>query len=154
VFGSGIDSVANSGVPILSGALQGYLKIPTGVAIPLVLPAVAGVWGVPAYDSATTVVGRPRFTATVTSSAKDTSLFVYLYDVNALGIGSLITYKPVTIRGTSTATVDVPLEAISWDVPAGHHLAVVVDTEDLRFTSDSSLGTVKISQGSLTVPRR
>ncbi|MEV4310813.1 CocE/NonD family hydrolase [Actinocrispum sp. NPDC049592] len=153
-FGSGVDSIANSGVPILSGALQGYLKIPVGVVIPAVLPTVAGVWNGPAYSQPTTVVGKPRFTATVTSTADDTSLFVYLYDVNAVGVGSLITHKPFTIRGDKSATVDFPLESISWDVPAGHHLAVVVDTEDVRYTSESRIGMVRISDGTMTVPRR
>ncbi|TCO58253.1 CocE/NonD family hydrolase [Actinocrispum wychmicini] len=152
-FGSGVGTVADSGIPLLSGALQGYLKIPTGVVIPAVLPALAGIWNGPTYRTATTVVGKPRVTATVTSTASNTSLFAYLYDVDALGIGSLITYKPYTIRGARTATVDFPLEAISWDVPAGHHLTLVVDTMDLRFTSASTAGLVKVS-GTLTVPRR
>jgi hypothetical protein len=45
------------------------------------------------------------------------------------------------------------LAAESGDVPAGHHLALVVDSMDLRYTSESRLGTVKV-HGSLTVPRR
>jgi predicted acyl esterase len=153
-FGSGVGTIADSGIPLLSGALQGYLKIPTGVVIPAVLPGLAGIWNGPTYSKATTVVGKPHLTATVTSSAENTSLFAYLYDVNALGVGSLITYKPYTVRGAKTATLDFPLESISWDVPAGHHLTLVVDTMDLRYTSESTAGLVKISQGALTVPRR
>lgn len=152
-FGSGVGTIADSGVPLLSGALQGYLKIPTGVVIPAVLPTLAGIWNGPTYSTATTVVGKPRLTATVTSTAENTSLFAYLYDVDAVGVGSLITYKPYTIRGARSATLDFPLESISWDVPVGHHLALVVDTMDLRFTSASTAGVVRIS-GTLTVPRR
>ncbi|MFD1050195.1 CocE/NonD family hydrolase C-terminal non-catalytic domain-containing protein, partial [Kibdelosporangium lantanae] len=152
-FGTGVATFADSGIPLLSGALQGFLKIPTGVVIPAVFPAAAGIWNGPTYTKATTVVGKPRLTATVTSTAENTTLFAYLYDVNAVGIGSLITYKPYTLRDTRTATLDFPLESISWDVPAGHHLALVVDTEDLRYTSESGIGLVKIS-GTLTVPRR
>jgi predicted acyl esterase len=152
-FGTGVATFADSGIPLLSGAFQGFLKIPTGVVIPAVFPAAAGIWNGPTYSKATTVVGKPRLTATVTSTASNTTLFAYLYDVNALGIGSLITYKPYTLRDARTATLDFPLETISWDVPAGHHLTLVVDTEDLRYTSESTLGLVKIS-GTLTIPRR
>jgi predicted acyl esterase len=150
-FVTGLDSIANAGVPLLSGALQGYFKLPTGVFIPAVIPA--GVWNGPVYSKPTTVVGKPRLTATVTSTRSDTTLMAYLYDVNAAGVGSLITHKPYTIRGTKTATVDFALESISWDVPAGHHLTLVVDSMDLRYTSESGPGTVRV-QGSLTVPRR
>jgi predicted acyl esterase len=150
-FVTGLDSIANAGVPLLSGALQGYFKLPTGVFIPAVVPA--GIWDGPVYRSPATVVGKPRLSATVTSSRSDTTLMAYLYDVNAAGVGALITHKPYTIRGTKSAKVDFDLESISWDVPAGHHLTLVVDSMDLRYTSESGPGTVKV-QGSLSVPRR
>ncbi|ALG06145.1 CocE/NonD family hydrolase [Kibdelosporangium phytohabitans] len=150
-FVSGVDSAANSGIPILSGALQGYFKIPVGVFIPAVLNA--GVWHGPVYSQATTVVGKPKLTTTVKSGNTGTTLVAYLYDVDPAGFGALITHKPYTIRGTKSATIDFALESISWDVPAGHHLALVVDSADLRYTSESKAGLVKID-GTLTVPRR
>ncbi|SMD13769.1 CocE/NonD family hydrolase [Kibdelosporangium aridum] len=150
-FVTGIDSIANSGIPLLSGALQGYLKIPTGVFVPGAVPA--GVWNGPAYPNGATVVGKPRLSATVTSTNEDTTLMAYLYDVNPVGFGSLITHTPYTIRGTKTATIDFPLESISWDVRAGHHLALVVDSADLRYAGESKPGTVKIV-GTLSIPRR
>jgi predicted acyl esterase len=153
-FGTGLDTTANAGVPLLSGALQGYFKIPTGVLTPTVLPTLAGIWNGPVYGKATTVVGKPRLTANVTSTNKDTSFFAYLYDVDAFGVGSLITHKPFTLRDAKSATIDFALESISWDVPAGHHLTLIVDSEDLRYASASSAGVVTLSDGTLTVPRR
>jgi predicted acyl esterase len=153
-FATGVDTVANSGVPLLSGALQGFFKIPVGVWLPAVMPA--GVWRGPAYGKTTTVAGNPRLTATVTPSKADTTLFAYLYDVNAVGVGALVTHKPYTLRGVQpgkATTVDFTLESIQWDVPAGHRLVLVVDTQDLRYTSESSLGTVRMA-GTLSVPRR
>jgi X-Pro dipeptidyl-peptidase-like protein len=38
-------------------------------------------------------------------------------------------------------TVDLNLEATSWEVPAGHHLVLVVDTVDPRYLGRSSLGS-------------
>jgi predicted acyl esterase len=141
---AGVDTVADSGLPFLSGALQGYLDIPTGVAIPLVARGLAGVWSGAAYPAATTVGGAPRLHTTITPSAADTSLFAYLYDVNPLGGGSLITHTPYSLLNATpgrAVDVDIDLQPISWTVPAGDHLALVVDTVDPRYASVSSPGS-------------
>ncbi|NEA33445.1 CocE/NonD family hydrolase [Streptomyces sp. SID13031] len=143
-IGPGIPTVADSGVVLISGALQGLLSIPVGVATPLVDRTFAGVWSGPAYSSKTVVNGAPRLHVTVTPSARDTSLFAYLYDVDAFGFGSLVSHKPYTLRGATPGqpkTLDLRLEATSWEVPAGHHLVLVVDTVDPRYLGRSSLGS-------------
>jgi len=143
-IGAGVPTVADSGVAILSGALQGLLSIPTGVATPLVDRSFAGVWSGPTYSSGAVVNGAPRLHITVTPSGADTSLFAYLYDVDPLGFGSLIAHKPFTLRGATPGKardLDLRLEATSWEVPAGHHLVLVVDTVDPRYLGRSSLGT-------------
>jgi predicted acyl esterase len=143
-IGAGVPTVADSGVAILSGALQGLLSIPTGVAMPFVDRSFAGVWSGPTYSSAAVVNGAPRLHVTVTPSGADTSLFAYLYDVDPLGLGSLIAHKPFTLRGATPGqarALDLRLEATSWEVPAGHHLVLVVDTVDPRYLGRSSLGT-------------
>jgi predicted acyl esterase len=141
---AGVDTIADSGLPFLSGTLQGYLDIPTGVAIPLVARGPAGVWSGPAYPSGTTVSGASRLHTTITPSSADTSLFAYLYDVNPLGAGSLITHTPYTLLNATPGRpvdVDIDLQPISWTVPAGDHLALVVDTVDPRYASVSSPGS-------------
>ncbi|MEV6412217.1 alpha/beta fold hydrolase [Kribbella sp. NPDC051718] len=160
-IGAGVPTVADSGVVLVSGALQGLLSIPVGVATPLVDRTFAGVWAGPKYSVKTVVNGAPRLQVTVTPSKADTSLFAYLYDVDALGVGSLISHKPYTLRGATAGqprTVDLRLEATSWEVSAGHHLVLVVDTVDPRYLGRSSLGsTVTFSSpadnpSSLTIP--
>jgi predicted acyl esterase len=141
-IGAGVPTVADSGVAFASGALQGLLTIPTGVATPLVDRSFAGVWSGPAYDRATVVNGAPKLHITVQSAAPTTSLFAYLYDVDALGIGSLMSHKPYTLRGAAPGkAVDVQLEATSWEVPSGHHLVLVVDTVDPRYLGRSVIGS-------------
>ena len=143
-IGAGVPTAADSGIAILSGALQGLLSIPTGVATPLVDRSFAGVWSGPTSSSKAVVNGSPRLHVTVTPSGADTSLFAYLYDVDALGLGSLISHKPFTLRGATPGkalALDLRLEATSWEVPAGHHLVLVVDTVDPRYLGRSSLGT-------------
>lgn len=154
---AGIDTIANSGTILISGALQGYLNIPTGVSIPLVNRLAAGVWSGKAVSTRTTVNGAPKLHATVTPSAANSTLFAYLYDVDALGFGALITHKPYTIHGATPGTaktLDFDLEPVTWDVPAGHHLSLVIDTVDPRYATESKFGsTVTISGSStLTIP--
>ena len=141
---AGVPTIADSGVALVSGALQGLLSIPTGVATPLVDRSFAGVWSGPVSTSATVVNGTPKLHLTVKPSGPDTSLFAYLYDVDSLGVGSLISHKPFTLRGATpgkSLPIDLRLEATSWEVPAGHHLVLVVDTVDPRYLGHSTIGT-------------
>jgi hypothetical protein len=63
----------------------------------------------------------------------------YLYDVDALGTGKLVTHAPVTWKDGG-ARLEVPLQATSYDVPAGHRLALVVDTVDALYADAGALG--------------
>lgn len=141
---AGVPTVADSGIALVSGALQGLLSIPTGVATPLIDRSFAGVWSGEVYPNPTIINGSPKLHFTATPSVQDTSLFAYLYDVNALGVGSLISHKPLTLRGATPGKavhIDLQLEATSWEVPAGHHLTLVVDTVDPRYLGRSSVGS-------------
>jgi predicted acyl esterase len=141
---AGWPTVADSGTLLLSGALQGFLNIPTGVSTPLVDRNVAGVWSGPTYSRATAVSGTPRLHVTVAPSAPTTTLYAYLYDVGSFGLGALVTHKPVTLRNSAPGvarTVDIELEPVVWNVEAGHRLVLVVDTVDPRYLSESALGS-------------
>jgi predicted acyl esterase len=141
---AGVDTIADSGLPFLTGALQEYANIPVGVSIPLVARGFGAVWSGPSYPQGLAVTGAPVLHATVTPSAANTSLFAYLYDVDAFGAGSLITSTPYSLLGAAPGqarSVDIALQPISWIVPSGHHLALVVDTVDPRYTSSSGIGS-------------
>lgn len=147
-IGTAVPTIADSGVFELSGALQGLFSIPTGVLTPLVDRSFAGVWSGPRYSSTTVLSGAPELHVTVTPSAADGSLYAYLYDVDALGAGSLVSHKPYSIRGAvpgQRRSLDLRLEATSWEVPAGHHLVLVVDTVDPRYLGVSGPGSVSFS---------
>ncbi|MFD9739917.1 CocE/NonD family hydrolase [Umezawaea sp. NPDC059074] len=141
---AGWPTVADSGTILLSGALQGFLNIPTGVSTPLVDRNVAGVWSGPEYARATTVSGAPKLHVTVTPSAPTTTLFGYLYDVGSFGLGALVTHKPIALRDVTPGvarTLDFELEPVLWNVAAGHKLVLVVDTVDPRYGTESTLGS-------------
>ncbi|KAA2264038.1 CocE/NonD family hydrolase [Solihabitans fulvus] len=141
---AGWPTIAESGTAFVAGTLQGFLNVPTGVSVPFIDRGAAGVWSSPDYPTATTVSGAPRLHVTVTPSAANTSLFGYLYDVDAIGLGSLITHKPISLRDAKPGVaqaVDLALEPIYWNVPAGHHLVLAVDTMDARYRSTSTIGS-------------
>lgn len=152
---AGWNTVADSGTLLLSGALQGFLNIPTGVALPFVDRNLAGVWSGPQYWGGATLAGTPKLKLTVTPSAETTTLFAYLYEVGPLGLGSLITHKPVKVTGAGrTQTLDVELEPTVWNVGAGNRLALVIDTVDPRYLTESTRGSsVTFGPSSLTVPK-
>ncbi|QFZ16757.1 CocE/NonD family hydrolase [Saccharothrix syringae] len=139
-IGAGRPTIAESGTVLLSGALQGYFRVPVGVSTPLIDRSAAAVWHTPVRWTPTTVSGTPRARLTVTPSADRTTLYAYLYEVNALGLGALVTHKPVTLAGTGTRVVDLDLEPVVWRVGAGNRLVLVVDTVDARYRGTSTPG--------------
>ena len=158
----GTPTVADSGVVLISGLMQG-LGLQTTASIPLVARTAAGVWIGPSYPSARSVNGAPSLRITLTPSRSDVTVFAYLYSMDGLGIGELITHKAYSLRNAvpyAARTVSFDLEATSWDIPAGRRLALVIDTTDPRYSDVSSLGST-LSFGSpsaapsqLSVPLR
>ncbi len=140
---TGVDTTANSGTLLASGALLQFADLPTGVALPLVNRNRAGVWTGPEYPDGTTISGTPSAEVEVTPTAEETSLFFYLYATTPEGTGELITHKPHTLRDATPGeptTVEVDLQSVVRDVSPGEHLTLVVDTDDPRYTSDSQPG--------------
>ncbi|WP_031465614.1 CocE/NonD family hydrolase [Sciscionella sediminilitoris] len=135
---AGVPTPADSGPP------SGYLGTPVTTPIPAVSRKNAGVWSAAPVATDTPVTGTPRLAVTATPSARDTTLFAYLYDTDAHGNGQLITHEPVTIRGAEPGVpqrIELALEPTSWTVPAGHHLSLVVDTMDGRYASAATKGS-------------
>ncbi len=159
---TGLPTVADSGLAMASGFLQS-LQIAPQASIPLVLRAGAAVWQGPMSWLPRQLSGTPELRVTVTPSQSEVSLFAYLYSVDLLGNGSLLSHKPYSLRGASPGvaqTIDLRLEATSWDIPAGRRLVLVVDTQDPRYASASRIGgSVKFSSpasapSTLSVPLR
>lgn len=151
-----VPTVADSGVVLVSGLLQG-LGLPATASIPLVNRSGAAVWSGPAYPSKRVFAGSPSLRVTVTPSQRNVSLFAYLYSVDGWGNGKLLSYKPYSLRNVTAwapRTVQFDLEAGSGEIPAGHRLVLVVDTKDPRYADVTSLaGTVSFSSPAATPSR-
>jgi predicted acyl esterase len=89
------------------------------------------------------VRGATRLHATVTPTTADGTFVAYLYDVGPLGVGKLVTHAPYTFHARTPGqpfAVDLDLYATAYDVPAGHKLALVVDTVDPLYVEHNPLG--------------
>ncbi|WP_431041535.1 CocE/NonD family hydrolase [Streptomyces sp. P1-3] len=138
-----VDSGANGGVVMLSGALDQFLKLPPMASIPLLPRAFAAVWQSERYATEQRVRGAATLHTTVTSDKADGTAVAYLYDVGPLGIGKLVTNAPFTFHDKVPGQpfgVDLELFATAYDVPAGHRLAVVVDTVDPLYAEHNPAG--------------
>ncbi|MDX2703020.1 CocE/NonD family hydrolase [Streptomyces sp. PA03-6a] len=128
-----VDSGADGGIIFLSSLADQLAQAPPVVSVPLLPRAFAAVWQSPRDQTVQQVRGTPVLHTTVTPSASRGTFVAYLYDVNPLGIGKLITHAPYTFTDRTPGTpfaVDLELYSTAYDVPAGHRLAVVVDTVD------------------------
>jgi predicted acyl esterase len=144
---AGTDTVADGGIALLTNGLEGLTGIPPIAWLPAVSRRNAGVWlsGAAPADG-WKVRGVPRLHAPVSSSRPSGTVIAYLYDVDALGFGKLFSHAPATWL-TSPTTLDLPLQATAYDLPAGHRLALVVDTKDPLYL-DANTGDSTITFGS------
>lgn len=140
----GIDSGADAGIVEVSGLLDQITGLPPLAEIPLLPRSAAAVWQSPDYAAGLRIRGIPHLRTTLTSSSPEGTLIAYLYDVNTLGTGKLITHAPQSWSGRTPGRpfpLDVSLFATAYDLPAGHHLAVVLDTEDPLYAGLTPLGS-------------
>ncbi|MFH8750558.1 alpha/beta fold hydrolase [Streptomyces rimosus] len=137
------DSGANGGIVFLSSILDQFLKLPPMASIPLLPRSVAAVWQSERYTSAQHVRGTAKLHTTVTSTAESGTGIAYLYDVGPLGVGKLVSHAPFTFHGKAPGKpfgVDLELFSTAYDVPAGHRLAVVVDSVDPLYIEHNPSG--------------
>ncbi|RJQ76022.1 alpha/beta fold hydrolase [Pseudonocardiaceae bacterium YIM PH 21723] len=134
-------TVADNGPTGVSGA-----GAPAGLAVPVSVPLIDRrhglVWQTEKQDVPRLVSGSPRLHVTFAPGAEDATIFAYLYDVDGLGNGRLLTGAPYTVLGTGGAarTAEFALQPLRHTVSPGHRLVLVVDTQDQRFRSETVAG--------------
>lgn len=159
-YTGGGESGANTGIVMLAGA--GYaLGAPTRQWVPLIhrLPQIDRgtglVWQTAPLTTATTLGGMPSLRTTVTPSASRATVVAYLYDVDAHGNGTLLSWQPWTAKDLTPGhpvTADLRLQPILHAVPAGHRIALVLDSTEGRFRSETVAGDTIIVGGSPAAP--
>jgi hypothetical protein len=152
---AGVDTPAGAGVALLSNGVEGLTGIPPLVWLPSVSRHDAGVWVSARYPTGTRLRGISTLHLAVTSAHPGGTLVAYLYDLDAAGLGRLLSHAPVSWR-TAPGAVDLPMQVTAYDVPAGHRLALVVDTKDpLYADANGTGGTMTFGSASwLDLPER
>lgn len=138
-----VDSGADGGVIFLSSILDQVAQLPPMASIPLLPRWWAAVWQSGKYDTDQHIRGTVKLHTTVTGTKEDGTLVAYLYDVGPLGIGKLVSHAPYTWYGQTPGRpfgVDLDLLSTAYDVPAGHRLALVVDTVDPLYMEHNPSG--------------
>ncbi|MFI1717451.1 alpha/beta fold hydrolase [Streptomyces litmocidini] len=138
-----VDSGADGGVVMLSNLMDQFFQAPPAVSVPLLPRAFAGVWQSERYDAPQRVRGTVEVHTTVTPTAESGTFVAYLYDVGPLGFGKLVSNAPYTFHGRAPGQpfgVDLELFSTAYDVPAGHRLALVVDTVDPLYIEHNPTG--------------
>ncbi|MET9086996.1 CocE/NonD family hydrolase [Streptomyces sp. NPDC004237] len=138
-----VDSGADGGIVFLSSILDQVAQLPPVASIPLLPRRWAAVWQSERYAGAQRVRGTARLHTTLTPTAESGTVVAYLYDVGPLGLGKLVTNAPYTWHGRTPGKafdVDLDLFSTAYDVPAGHRLALVVDTVDPLYIEHNPSG--------------
>ncbi|MEU9309015.1 CocE/NonD family hydrolase [Streptomyces sp. NPDC048256] len=138
-----VDSGADGGIVFLSSILDQVAKLPPVAAIPLLPRRWAAVWQSGKYATAQQVRGTAKVHTTVTPTQESGTLVAYLYDVGPLGLGRLVANAPYTFHGHTPGKpfgLDLDLFSTAYDVPAGHRLALVVDTVDPLYIEHNPSG--------------
>ncbi|MER7660951.1 MULTISPECIES: CocE/NonD family hydrolase [unclassified Streptomyces] len=138
-----VDSGANGGLILLSSMLDQFVRLPPIASIPLLPRPFAAVWQSERYDSTQQIRGTAKLHTTLTGTKESGTLVAYLYDVGPLGLGKLVSNAPYTFHGKTPGTpfaVDLELFSTAYDVPAGHRLALVVDTVDPLYIEHNPFG--------------
>jgi predicted acyl esterase len=138
---AGVDTVAHGGIAILTNGWEALTGIPPGAWMPAVSRPNAMVWVSDTLHKGGQVRGIVRTRLTVTPSVTDGTLVAYLYDMDALGGAKLVTHVPYTggIAG-QPHTAEIAFPATAYNVPAGHRLALVVDTKDPLYLDINRFG--------------
>jgi hypothetical protein len=145
------DTTADAGVALLTNGLEGLTGVPPVVWLPSVSRHDASVWVSDRYPAGARVRGIPQLHLSLTSSRPTGTIVAYLYDVDDAGFGRLVSHAPVTWLAATT-TVDLRMQVTAFDLPAGHRVALVVDTKDpLYFDATVRDSTITFHGGSWLV---
>ena len=123
-----------------------------------IVPGQSAVFASAPLDATRTLVGSSRLRLRVTSTARDATLFVGLWDVSASGaVLPQQLVAPVQLQGLTPGRpveVEVALPSVVRTVAAGHRLQVVVSSTDLAYAvpRDARVYTVALVGGSVAVP--
>lgn len=135
------DTVATTGVPVVSDVLAGITGLNPVAYVPFVTRGNGVVYNGPKLSSALKIRGIPKVKLNLKPSGSQAQVVAYLYDVDALGMGTLITHGARSLHWATpgeTVEFQIDMHFMSYNVAKGHHLALVLDTKDPHYSAASN----------------
>lgn len=153
------DTVAGTQIPLMSQILE-QLDVPVTTSIPLIARPNGITFIGNKLSNTLAIRGKPELSLYIQPKDSTVELVAYLYDMDALGIGKLITHAPVTLHDVEVGKkvrVNLPLVATAYDIPAGHKLVLAMDTQDLLYAKPDGVYAVDFEfsnsqQSTLKIP--
>jgi len=139
---------------LLTGAAYA-LGAPPREWLPLINRSAGSVWQTAPFAMTTTLAGLPSLHTTLTPSAAKATVIAYLYDVDATGTGTLLSWQPWTAKNLTpgrAVTADLRLQPILHTVASGHRIALVLDSTEGRFRTETAAGDTVTVSGTPSAP--
>lgn len=127
------DTIATTGIPAVAQLLESHIDLPVKVLVDFISPVKGIVFRSDRFDSGLKIRGVPKLRLNVSFSGGKGLLVAYLYDVNDCGSGTLLTHGVLGSYNRTagqTVAIDMEFAATAYNLPAGHRLAIVIDTAD------------------------
>lgn len=132
-IGNALDTTATTGpIPVLSPLVES-VGLPVVNHMATVLPAFGVRYEGPWLSQTLKLRGAPTLKLKAVPSQKRGMLVAYLYDVDLAGFGTLITHGARAVHAATpgqSQDFSFDMVATGYDVPAGHRLVLVFDTQD------------------------
>jgi predicted acyl esterase len=141
-FDAGTDTPAQVAPQLVQTGVLERLGAPIVYETASISRRDAAVWVTEPLAGPSQLTGNVRLRITVRPSAATATLVTHLFDVApGSGKAKIITSAPFTLlneREGEARTIDVQLQPADYRIPAGHQLALVIDTRD-RFFADATV---------------
>ncbi|HOP62195.1 MAG TPA: CocE/NonD family hydrolase [Spirochaetota bacterium] len=135
---SGLLSGSTAGAVIFPILEQLGVGVTTSMLLLNRLESVA--WESSAFGTDKKIRGASEAKLRLSLSYKKGQIIIYLYDVDKWGTATYITHGFHTFWDATPGEVmdvTVPITTTAYDIPAGHHLAMVIDTSDPLYSKPS-----------------
>lgn len=134
LYHSGLDTIASTGIPLLSALIDGNFRIPVYRRLNYVNPLNGIKFQSEKLESTFKLRGTPKLSLNILSNSKNFQVMAYLYDINESGFAKLITHGAYS--GLSNfEKVKMEMVTTAYDIPQNHSIALVLDTKDLLYAT-------------------
>lgn len=130
----------DTGFPLLSQLLE-QIEVPVITNIPSQSDVRSIYWNSGILTNGMKVRGNPSVTLQIKPLYNQIQLVGYLYDMDALGNGKLMTHGVITLPQATSGqktTVKFDMVTTAYDIPAGHRLVLAIDTQDPQYKTPTS----------------